>query len=198
MVKILSLSFALAAFGMAVMAQEESSVSSSVAPASSSSASEPVSTSSAPASSSASSSSAASSQPTSSSSSGGNDSQVCSILVGKPGVHAHDCTYSSTYTPPYDQSSIINYLLGSYSPGVEATPVDVVATQLAGDVLKYYPTLIVSKADLAGDFKDAISASIDAARQSGKSPYEDSAITNKALSYGAAFSALVLGAIFVL
>lgn len=43
------------------------------------------------------------------------------------------------------ESSIVSYLLGSYRPGVEATPVDVVATQLAGDVLQYYPTLTVSK-----------------------------------------------------
>jgi len=48
------------------------------------------------------------------------------------------------------ESSIISWLIGGYQPGVEATPVDHVASSLAGDVIKYYPTLTLSKAQLAG------------------------------------------------
>jgi len=45
-------------------------------------------------------------------------------------VRQADCTYSSTFTPPYDQSSMASYLIGGYQAG-QGEEIDAVATQFA-------------------------------------------------------------------
>lgn len=202
MVKFVSLSLVMAAIAsMSVMAQDDPEASSSVSSTGSASATQAPSSTGAPAA-----SSTMTSASSSSAAGGDNDSDsnntasgVCSILVGDPYVGPNDCTFSSTYTPPFDQSSIISYLIGGYQAGVEATPVDHVASSLAGDVIKYYPTLTFSKAQLAGDFKDALSASIEAVRDD-PTLLRDAGFTLPAntLSYLGALAAAVAGAAIVL
>ncbi|KAN0060917.1 hypothetical protein ACQY0O_006651 [Thecaphora frezii] len=118
---------------------------------------------------SSSSSSSSSASPTSapSSSSGGpgggsSASGVCTILEGAS--PAGGCPYSSTSTPPYDLNSLMSYLIGSYTRGPEAREPDSVADQLAGSVLKYYPTLTTPQSVLKQSFLSAIEASITAVR----------------------------------
>ncbi|EPQ28271.1 uncharacterized protein PFL1_04098 [Pseudozyma flocculosa PF-1] len=94
--------------------------------------------------------------------SGGSASGVCTVLAGDDPVGG--CPYSSTSTPPYDLNSLMSYLIGGYTRGPEAREPESVANELAGSVVKYYPTLTVSREELQQSFLSAIEASITAVR----------------------------------
>ncbi|KAJ9474023.1 hypothetical protein PHBOTO_004076 [Pseudozyma hubeiensis] len=144
----------LAAFAASgAVAQDSSAASSSSAPASSASGS------------SSSSSAAPTSMASSSASSGGSGSgamSVCDPLGGDPRNRPAGCPYSSTTTPPYNLSSLISYFIYGYTRGPEAKSPDEVASEMAGSVLQYYPTLTVPESELAVSFAEAISATIQA------------------------------------
>lgn len=77
---------------------------------------------------------------------GGASSPVCSALFGDPKVHnLGECKEKSTTVPPYNLSSLVNYMVGGFSHNRRdpAKVVDV-ASDLADSVVKYYPTVTQS------------------------------------------------------
>ncbi|SAM84537.1 uncharacterized protein UBRO_05809 [Ustilago bromivora] len=155
------------------------------------------------------SSSASGSVPTSMSSSamsGGSGGEggatVCTVLGGEPRAQPAGCPYSSTTTPSYDLSSLISYFIGGYTRGPEGKSPDEVANEMAGSVLKYYPTLTTPKSDLQKSFAEAISATINAIAD-GKLQASDLAPASRAvpenlLQYGVAAAAIVAAGAFAL
>ncbi|SOV06987.1 uncharacterized protein UDID_05809 [Ustilago sp. UG-2017a] len=155
------------------------------------------------------SSSASGSVPTSMSSSamsGGSGGEggatVCTVLGGDPRAQPAGCPYSSTTTPSYDLSSLISYFIGGYTRGPEGKSPDEVANEMAGSVLKYYPTLTTPKSDLQKSFAEAISATINAIAD-GKLQASDLAPASRAvpehlLQYGVAAAAIVAAGAFAL
>ncbi|KAJ1023030.1 hypothetical protein NDA13_005078 [Ustilago tritici] len=154
-------------------------------------------------------SSASGSVPTSMSSSamsGGSGGEggatVCTVLGGDPRAQPAGCPYSSTTTPSYDLSSLISYFIGGYTRGPEGKSPDEVANEMAGSVLKYYPTLTTPKSDLQKSFAEAISATINAIAD-GKLQASDLAPASRAvpehlLQYGVAAAAIVAAGAFAL
>lgn len=63
---------------------------------------------------------------------------------------------------PTTVNSLISYFIYGYTRGPEAKSPDEVASQMAGSVLQYYPTLTTPKAELASSFAVAISNTIQA------------------------------------
>ncbi|PWZ03633.1 hypothetical protein BCV70DRAFT_197830 [Testicularia cyperi] len=150
------------------------------------------------------SSSASSAAPTSMSSSGGSGSgsNVCTALAGDPRSQPYGCPYSSTTVPPYDLSSLVSYLIKGYTRGPEAKSPDEVANEMAGTVLKYYPTLITPKSELQATFAEAISATINAIAE-GRLTEADLGpaarnVPDSLLHFGAAAAAIFAAGAFVL
>ena len=74
-------------------------------------------------------------------------SPVCSALFGDPNHKPlGKCTEKSTSVPPYNLSSLVDYFVGGYQ-NQRGNPVKVVdvADDLAGSVVKYYPTVTQSR-----------------------------------------------------
>ena len=97
---------------------------------------------------------------------------------------------------------MISYFIGGYTRGPEAKSPDEVANEMAGSVLKYYPTLTVSKSEIAQSFADAISQTINAIAD-GKLQASDLAPASRAvpehlLQYGVAAAAIVAAGAFAL
>ncbi|PWN97821.1 hypothetical protein FA09DRAFT_329981 [Tilletiopsis washingtonensis] len=183
----------LSSVGLAAAQESGSSSSASASSEGGSSSAAPSSTAGASSSSSGASSSMPTSAPSSSGGGGGGD-RVCSILVGDPNVRQADCTYSSTFTPPYDQSSMASYLIGGYQAG-QGEEIDAVATQFAEEVLQYYPTMTSSVSQLAPEFASAIRASIAATKPDGAAGLH---VPRGLGAVAAAGAAIVAGAVFVL
>lgn len=99
-------------------------------------------------------------------------------------------------------SSLISYFIGGYTRGPEGKSPDEVANEMAGSVLKYYPTLTTPKSDLQKSFAEAISATINAIAD-GKLQASDLAPASRAvpehlLQYGVAAAAIVAAGAFAL
>ncbi|EST08051.1 hypothetical protein PSEUBRA_002448 [Kalmanozyma brasiliensis GHG001] len=186
----------LAAFAATgAVAQDSSSASSSES--TSSSASSSVSSSSAAPTSMSSSSSSGSSG-----GSGGGAMSVCTPLGGDARNPPAACPYSSTSIPPYDLNSLISYFIYGYTRGPEAKSPDEVASEMAGSVLQYYPTLTTPESVLAESFAVAISATIQAVAD-GKLTAADlhspnAAVPANLIQWGVAAAAIVAAGAFAL
>ncbi|WFD19489.1 hypothetical protein MCAP1_001721 [Malassezia caprae] len=98
-----------------------------------------------------------------SSSEGGPSSSVCSALFSDPNVHPYDCQASKTVVPPYNLSSLVNYFVGGYKHDrADGAMVSEVADDLAGSVVKYYPTVTQSREDIQWAMYKGLLASIHA------------------------------------
>lgn len=99
-------------------------------------------------------------------------------------------------------SSLISYFIGGYTRGPQAKSPDDVASEMAGSVLHYYPTLTVSESALAQSFAEAISNTIHAIAD-GQLKASDLAPASRAmpehlLQYGVAAAAIVAAGAFAL
>lgn len=61
-------------------------------------------------------------------------------------MHPYDCQASKTVVPPYNLSSLVSYFVGGYKQDrADGAMVSEVADDLAGSVVKYYPTVTQSR-----------------------------------------------------
>lgn len=99
-------------------------------------------------------------------------------------------------------NSLISYFIGGYTRGPEGKPVDEVAGEMAGSVLKYYPTLLTPEAELQSSFAVAISNTINAIAD-GSLQKSDLApagrnVPENLIQYGIAAAAVVAAGAFAL
>jgi len=136
------------------------------------------------------------------------DDDVCVLLQGNPKVHrvAGCGDAKSTTVPPYNLSSLVSYFIGGYEPEKEGKMVSEVASDLAGSVTHYYPTVTASFDDIRYAMYTGIMSSIKAQGYNDFAPVdklkgpngEDAAASLKTYpAVFAAVAAVAAGAIFL-
>lgn len=88
-------------------------------------------------------------------------------------MHPYDCQASKTVVPPYNLSSLVQYFVGGYKHDrADGAMVSEVADDLAGSVVKYYPTVTQSREDIQWAMYKGLLASIKA-QQPGFAPVDE-------------------------